>query len=256
MNFRITILSCATLLMSGCGVKVASSLETTLTDAVIDHRGTAVSPGYVLNTDYTLLYLSAHWCGPCRSFTPKLVKFYNEQQGGHLFQVLFISSDHSDAEMRNYMNETRMPWPAVLYHSEARKMLKAQYGGSGIPQLVLLDKKGNLLADSFNGKKYLGPQHVLNELEKHLKKRLKTREVDPFGLSEATGEPLPTPSKFTNKYKVDGFGKTKDQYMAFINGKLVIVGEKLDKGITIEKITDIYVEISYEGNRYQLFQKN
>jgi nucleoredoxin len=252
MKYGITTLSCAVMLMSGCSVKVASSLETTLTDTVIDHNGQAVDTGYVLNTDFTLLYFSAHWCGPCRSFTPQLVKFYNEKQGGYLFQVLFISSDNSDLEMKNYMKEDHMPWPAVIYHSEARKMLKLQYGGSGIPQLVLLDKNGNLLADSFKGKKYLGPQHVLNELDTLLAKRLKTREVDPVGLSEATGKALPTPDKFTNKYKVDGFGKAKDQNMAFINGKLVTTGEKLDKGVIIETITDTYVEISYEGNRYKL----
>ncbi|MDF7824949.1 thioredoxin-like domain-containing protein [Pontiellaceae bacterium B12227] len=252
MKLRITILSCAALLISGCDVKVASSLDQTLTDTVIDHRGLSVDPGYVLNTDYTLLYFSAHWCGPCRSFTPQLVKFYNEHQGGHLFQVLFISSDHSDAEMRNYMKETRMPWPVVLYHSEARKMLKLQYGGNGIPQLVLLDKKGAVLADSFKGKKYLGPQHVLNELDTRLEKRLKNREVDPAGLSEATGKDLPTPHKLAAKYKVDGFGKSKNQNMAFINGKLVVAGDRLDKGVLIETITDTYVEISYEGNRYKL----
>ncbi|MDF7799336.1 thioredoxin-like domain-containing protein [Pontiellaceae bacterium B1224] len=252
MKFRITIVSCTAILLSGCSVKVASSLDTTLTDTVMDHQGEMVDSGYVLNTDYLLLYLSAHWCGPCRSFTPKLVKYYNENQGGHLFQVLFVSSDKSEAEMKNYMKEARMPWPAVLYHSEARNMLKLQYGGGGIPQLILLDKKGNILADSFKGKKYLGPQHVLNELDTLLEKRLKTREVDPVGLSEATGQALPTPDRLAKKYIVDGFGKAKNQNMAFVNGKLVVAGNELDKGVIVEVITDSYVEVSYENNRYQL----
>lgn len=252
MKYGITILSCAAILFSGCSVKVASSLETTLTDTAIDHRGEMVDPGYVLNTDYLLLYLSAHWCAPCRSFTPKLVNYYNKNQGGHLFQVLFISSDKSEAEMKNYVKQAQMPWPAVLYHSEARNMLKLQYGGSGIPQLVLLDKKGNILADSFKGKKYLGPQHVLNELDKRLEDRLEKREVDPVGLSEVTGKSLPTPGKLAKKFKVDGFGKAKGQNMAFVNGKLVATGEELDKGVVIEVITDTYIEISYENNRYRL----
>ena len=252
MKYGITILSCAALLFNGCRVKVASSLEATLTDTVIDHRGNNVDTGYVLNTDYLLLYLSAHWCGPCRSFTPSLVEYYNKNQGGHLFQVLFISSDKSEADMKNYVRQARMPWPAVLYHSEARDMLKLQYGGGGIPQLVLLDKKGNILADSFKGKKYLGPQHVLNELDKRLAKRLKQREIDPVGLSEATGKALPTPDRLANKFKVDGFGKAKDQQVAFVNRKLVVTGEELDKGVVVEVITDTYIEVSYENNRYQL----
>lgn len=252
MKYGITILSCTAILLSGCSVKMASSLETTLTDTVTDHRGDMVDTGYVLNTDYLLLYLSAHWCGPCRSFTPKLVKYYQENQGGHLFQVLFISSDKSEAEMKKYMKEAKMPWPAVLYHSEARDMLKLQYGGGGIPQLILLDKKGNILADSFKGKKYLGPQHVLNELDQLLEERLQKREADPVGLSEITGKMLPTPQKLAKKFNVDGFGKAKGKNVAFINSKLVVKGEELDKGILVESITETYVEISYQNNRYRL----
>lgn len=252
MKFIAPIIGSALLLITGCSVKVASSLDQTLNEAIVDHKGNAVDTGYVLNTDYLLLYFSGHWCGPCRSFTPELVKFYNEKQGGQLFQVLFVSSDHSDAEMKNYIKSAKMPWPAIVYHSEARKLVKLQYGGSGIPQLVLLDKKGHIVADSFKGKKYLGPRHVLNELDKLLADRLKTREVDPVGISEATGEDLPTPDKIAKKFRVDGFGKAKNQNMAFVNGELRLVGDELDKGLVITKITDTYVEVTYEKNRYLL----
>lgn len=253
MKKAFPLLGCAILLLAGCSVKVASSLDKTLNEAVIDHRGEAVDSDYVLNTDFLLLYFSGHWCGPCRSFTPELVKYYNEKQGGHLFQVLFVSSDHSDTEMKHYMQSAGMPWPAVVYHSEARKMIKRQYAGSGIPQLVLLDKNGRILADSFKGKKYLGPRHVLTALDERLEKRLKKREVDPVGLSEITGKDLPTPDRIAKKYRVDGFGKTKGQNMAFINGEIVLAGQELDEGIIIEAVTESYVEISYEKNRYKLF---
>ncbi|MDZ8119695.1 thioredoxin-like domain-containing protein [Pontiella agarivorans] len=253
MKKAFPLFGCAVLLLAGCSVKVASSLNKTLNGAVIDHHGDAVDSDYVLNTDFLLLYFSGHWCGPCRSFTPELVKYYNEKQGGQLYQVLFVSSDHSDTEMKHYMQSTEMPWPAVVYHSEARKIIKRQYAGSGIPQLVLLDNNGRILADSFKGNKYLGPQHVLNELEKRLEKRLKKREVDPVGISEITGKDLPTPSKLAKKFRVDGFGKTKNENMAFINGDIVMAGQKLDDGVMVENITDSFVEISYEKNRYKLF---
>ena len=29
------------------------------------------------------LYFSAHWCGPCRGFTPALVEWYNEFKQSH-----------------------------------------------------------------------------------------------------------------------------------------------------------------------------
>ena len=42
------------------------------------------------------LYFSAHWCGPCRKFTPKLVEYYNKIVGEHPeFEIIFVSSDKS-----------------------------------------------------------------------------------------------------------------------------------------------------------------
>ena len=40
----------------------------------------------------TGLYFSAHWCPPCRRFTPQLVDFYNSKKGTpEEFEVVFVS---------------------------------------------------------------------------------------------------------------------------------------------------------------------
>ena len=42
-------------------------------------------------------YFSAHWCPPCRKFTPELVKTYNAMvTAGTQFEIVFVSADRSD----------------------------------------------------------------------------------------------------------------------------------------------------------------
>eukprot|EP00959_Pyramimonas_sp_CCMP1952_P226731 4740719-Pyramimonas_sp.AAC.1 len=47
---------------------------------------------------YIALYFSAHWCGPCRGFTPELIKTYNTlKAAGKPFEIVFVSSDNDEA---------------------------------------------------------------------------------------------------------------------------------------------------------------
>ena len=113
------------------------------------------------------LYFSAHWCGPCRKFTPKLVEYYNKIAAEHPeFEIIFVSSDKSAGEMTTYMEEAAMPWAAIEFTKLGSIPSLKKYAGDGIPDLVIVDTTGNVLADSFVGGKYVGPQRVLDDLDK------------------------------------------------------------------------------------------
>lgn len=57
------------------------------------------------------LYFSAHWCPPCRMFTPLLKKFHRDLvQDGEPFEVVFVSSDWSLDDMLDYMQEAHGDW--------------------------------------------------------------------------------------------------------------------------------------------------
>jgi thiol-disulfide isomerase/thioredoxin len=49
-----------------------------------------------------MFYFSAHWCPPCRSFTPLLSKFYKRHAASKDFEIIFVSNDKDEAEFNAY----------------------------------------------------------------------------------------------------------------------------------------------------------
>ncbi len=118
------------------------------------------------NKKLIALYFSAHWCAPCRKFTPELVDYYNRVAPSHPeFELIFVSNDRSASAMQAYMNDLQMPWPAIDYDKIAEKAGINNYASKSIPCLVLVNARGQVLSSSSDGEKYLGPQKVLADLD-------------------------------------------------------------------------------------------
>jgi thioredoxin-related protein len=62
------------------------------------------------------------------------------------FEVVFVSSDHSEKEKQAYMTEAKMKWPSVPYGSKSAAALKAKYQVRGIPTLVVLSPQGTTIS--------------------------------------------------------------------------------------------------------------
>jgi nucleoredoxin len=119
------------------------------------------------NKKFVALYYSAHWCGPCRKFTPQLVDYYNRVVAEHPeFELIFVSSDRSRFGWETYIQETKMPWLAIDYDQVADLAGLKQLGGGSIPSLLVLDAGSHIVASSYDGDKYLGPQNALAALDK------------------------------------------------------------------------------------------
>ncbi|MCQ2397131.1 MAG: redoxin domain-containing protein, partial [Lentisphaeria bacterium] len=100
-----------------------------------------------LNDKIVAIYFSAHWCPPCRAFTPQLVQFCNELKAQQkAFEIVFISYDRDEESMRNYMTETKMPWLAIPYKSAKRTDVMKWFQVNQIPTLFVLNKKGQLIS--------------------------------------------------------------------------------------------------------------
>merc|ERR1719247_3678577 len=86
------------------------TLWETLGDEVLRGDGESVEvadlrgPGKVLG-----FYFSAHWCPPCRGFTPKLIQTY-KKLSDKPFEVIFVTGDNSQKEFQDYFG-TMYPHP-------------------------------------------------------------------------------------------------------------------------------------------------
>jgi nucleoredoxin len=149
-----------------------TDFELTITKDLVESKGSRtkrVNPAELAPKDYYAIYYSAHWCPPCRGFTPKLVAFYNKASKKHdNFEIIFVSSDRSEQDMAGYMEEADMPWLALDYDQKKKSKELTKYAGGGIPCLVLVDSDGKVLSDSYVNGKYVGPTKVMHDLEERL----------------------------------------------------------------------------------------
>jgi len=52
------------------------------------------------------IYFSAHWCPPCRAFTPQLAHVYKAlQEKGKPFEIIFVSSDQDQEAFNEYFGK-------------------------------------------------------------------------------------------------------------------------------------------------------
>ena len=69
------------------------------------------------------IYFSAHWCPPCRAFTPQLADWYKKFKAGSngsKFEIVFVSSDRDESSFKEYFGE--MPWLALPYGKRDKKV--------------------------------------------------------------------------------------------------------------------------------------
>jgi nucleoredoxin len=89
-----------------------------------------------------------------------------------------------------------MPWPALAVTKKRSNRTLTKYAGAGIPCLVFIDATGKVLSDSYQGKTYVGPRKVLEDMEKTLRENPASGDA-----TAATGTKKAGDSSFDDFFK-------------------------------------------------------
>lgn len=136
------------------GSRASQRLATTIgaTAPEISLKDTA---GKVVNLSslkgkYVMIDFWASWCKPCRQENPNVVRVYNTYKNKG-FEIFAVSLDNNPASWQNAIKADGLQWIHVSdlggWSSSAAKL----YSITSIPQTVLLDKEGKIIAKGLRG---------------------------------------------------------------------------------------------------------
>ena len=110
----------------------------------VDGKNGITKLSEIKNSPLIGVYFSAHWCPPCKAFTPLLSKFYklaNEKE--KQIEIIFISFDRDEKSYKEYYDS--MPWLSFPFKSEKKEVFAKDFSIKGIPALLIFDKDGKLI---------------------------------------------------------------------------------------------------------------
>ncbi|MFT2007597.1 redoxin domain-containing protein [Pontibacter sp. 13R65] len=103
-----------------------------------------------LRGKYVLIDFWASWCGPCRQENPNVVRMYNQYKDKG-FEIFGVSLDQSRDKWLAAIEKDKLTWPQVSdlkgWESSAAQLYKV----TAIPQTVLIDKEGKIIAKGLRG---------------------------------------------------------------------------------------------------------
>jgi nucleoredoxin len=114
--------------------------------------------------EYVFIYYFSASSPACKTFTPELMKFYKENKDKASFEIIFVCFEQPGNDEQEQKVSMSTPFPYVESKEVSRSGI-LKFMGVDLPSLVLFDKKGNVLADCYEGKSYMGPVKVFDKFK-------------------------------------------------------------------------------------------
>lgn len=171
-----------------------------------------------------LLNFCAKWCGFCAPEMPHIKEAY-EQYHGDGFDVIGVSLDENEAELREFIEEHNIPWLQIFDGKGWESELARYFGINSVPSQWLIDRDGKILSVSTRGEQ-------LGQLIKWTELTRVGREVPDFSAVSVEGEPISL-SAHRGKVVLLYFWRSSDYCEAELTAMNVIYQRYHDKGFEI-----------------------
>lgn len=103
-----------------------------------------------LRGKYVLLDFWASWCAPCRAENPNLIRAYQQLKDKN-FEVVGVSLDQSKEGWAAAVKKDGLPWIHVCDMNGWKNAVAVMYGINSVPQNMLIDPKGMIIATNLRG---------------------------------------------------------------------------------------------------------